>query len=126
VGVVGHHVARAAHDGEQDALGRPALVRGDDVFEAGQLAHGRLEAVEALAAGVGLVAAHHGRPLFGGHGAGAGVGEQVDEDVGGVDQEEVEAGLLEEPLPLLGRGLAERLDGLDPERLDDGFHPPGV
>ena len=80
--------------GEQDALGGAALVGGDHVAEAGEVVGHALEAEEALAAGVGFVAAHHGRPLLGGHGAGAGIGEQVDQDVARFDEEEVVAGLL--------------------------------
>ena len=117
-----HHVARLAHHREQNALGGAALVRGDHVAEAGQLVGRPLEAEEALAAGVGFVAAHHRRPLLGGHGAGAGIGEQVDQDVAGFDQEEVVAGLLQVALALFRRGLAQRLHALDAERLDDGAH----
>ena len=97
---VGHHVPRLAHHREQDALGGAALVRGDHVAEAGQLVDHALQAEEALAAGVGFVAAHHRRPLLGGHGAGAGIGEQVDQDVAGFDQKEVVAGLLQVALAL--------------------------
>ena len=90
--VDGHDVAGLAHHGEQDALRRAALVRGNHVAEAGELVGHALQAEEALAAGVGFVAAHHGRPLLGGHGAGAGIGQQVDQDVAGIDEEEVVAG----------------------------------
>src|ERR1019366_5385276 len=61
----------------KDTLGGAALVGGDHVAETGQVVCHALEAEEAFAAGVGFVAAHHGGPLFGGHGAGAGIGEQV-------------------------------------------------
>ena len=53
----------------------------------------RLEAEPGPAAGVGLVAAHDRRPLLGAHGRGAAVGEQVDEDVLGLEQEDVVARL---------------------------------
>ena len=58
MGVVGNHVPRLAHHGEEDALGGAALVRGDHVAEAGKLVGDAFEAEEALAAGVGFVAAH--------------------------------------------------------------------
>ena len=48
-----------------------------------------LEAVEAAAAGVALVALHDRGPLVRGHGAGAGVGEQVDEHIVGGEQEKI-------------------------------------
>ena len=89
VGVVGDDVALLAGDAEEDALGGAALVGGDDVRVAEDVLHGVAEAIEAAAAGIALVAFHDGGPLMGGHGAGAGVGEEVDEDVVGREQEEV-------------------------------------
>ena len=71
VAVVGHHVAGLAHDREEDALGGAALVRGDDVLEAGDVVHRVAEVEERRAAGVGLVAAHDAAPLVGAHRAGA-------------------------------------------------------
>ena len=94
VGVGGDHVAGLAHHGEQDAFGRASLVGGNHVAEAGQLVGRALQAEEALAAGVGFVAAHHGGPLLGGHGAGARIGQQIDQDVARVDEEQVVAGLF--------------------------------
>src|SRR5947209_6829444 len=92
------------------------------MLEPGEILHYALQAVETLAAGVGFIAAHHRRPLFGGHGAGAGVGQEIDQDIFGVDEEQVVAGLLEETLALIGRGLPQRFHALDAEWLDDGFH----
>jgi hypothetical protein len=71
---------------KQDALGRAALVRGDDVPEARERLHDVAEAVEGAAPGVGLVALHQRAPLGGGHRAGARVGEQVDEHVVGMER----------------------------------------
>ena len=51
--------------------------------------HRRLEAEPRPAPGVGLVAAHHRRPLLRAHRGGAAVGEEVDQDVLGADQEDV-------------------------------------
>ena len=67
----GTTLARLAHHGEQDALRRAPLVGRDHVAESGELVRHALQAEEALAAGVGFVAAHHRRPLLGGHRAGA-------------------------------------------------------
>ena len=89
VGVVGDDVAFLAGDAEQDALGGAALVRGDDVLVAEDVLDGVAETIEAAAAGVALVAFHDRRPLMRGHGAGAGVGEQIDEHIVGWKQEEV-------------------------------------
>src|SRR5258708_23769453 len=120
--VAGDGMAGLAQDGKQDSFGSSALMGGNDVAESGEGADGVLEPVPALAAGVGFVATHHGRPLFGGHGAGAGVGEEIDQDIAGVNEEQVVAGLLEETIALAGRSLAERFNTLDAEWFDDGFH----
>src|SRR5258708_33740722 len=92
------------------------------MLEPGEILHHELQAVETFAAGVRFIAAHHGRPLFGGHWAGSGIGQEIDQDIFGVDQEQVVAGLLEETLALFGRCLPERFDALNAEGLDDGFH----
>src|SRR5258708_4765185 len=92
------------------------------MLEPGEILHHALQAVETFAAGVRFVAAHHGRPLFGGHCDGAGIGQEIDQDIFGVDEEQVVAGLLEETLALFGRCLPERFDALNAEWFDDGFH----
>ncbi len=115
-------LARLAGHREQDALGRAALVRRNHVPEAGQIVHHPLQPEEAFAAGVGLVAAHHRRPLLRGHGAGAGIGEQIDQDIARFDEEQVVAGTGQETLALIRRRIVERLDALDAEGLDDGLH----
>ena len=89
VGVVGDDVALLAHDVEEQALGGAALVRRKHVRVAGNVLDRALEAIEAGAAGVALIAFHDAGPLMCGHGAGAGVGEQIDEHVVGVEQEKV-------------------------------------
>ncbi len=91
-------------------------------LQAGQLADFVLEAEEAAGAGVGFVAAHDARPLVRAHGGGAAVGQQVDQHVLGRDGEQVIAAAAQEFLALLEGGELDRLDRLDLERLDDGFH----
>ena len=120
VGVVGNDHALAAGDSEENALGGAALVRGDHVLVAEDVLDGVAEADEAAAAGVALVAFHDRGPLVRGHGAGAGVGEQVDEDVVGREQEQVVVRGAEEFFALGAGGPADGLDGLDAEGLDDG------
>ena len=80
-------------DAGEDVLGAAALVGGHDVVVAVILADRFFQVVEILAAGVGLVAQHHACPLPVAHGAGAAVGEQVDVDVVGAEQEGVIAGV---------------------------------
>ena len=124
MGVVGDDLARAADDAEQDLLGGAALVGGDDVLEREQLLDALQEANHDGEPGVALVAVLDGGPLVAAHRAGAGIGQQVDQDVVGVEVEQVVARRLEGRLPLLDRGQPDRLDRVDPERLDD--RPPAV
>ncbi len=119
VGVVGHHHPRAGHHAEQDLLRRPPLVGGNDVTEREQLLDGLEEPIPAGAAGVRLVTALDAGPLLGAHGAGARIGQEVDEHVVGVEVEQVVARGLQGGLPLLDGGEPDGLDALDPEGLDD-------
>ena len=122
VGVVGNDVSGPAHHSKQDALCGPALVGGNDVTKSGEVANGIAQPEETVTAGIAFVAAHHRRPLLGGHGAGAGVGQQVDQNFAGPDEEEIITSLLQALLALFGCGLAKRFDTLDAEWFDDGLH----
>ena len=108
-----------ADDAEQDLLGGPTLVRRDHVAERPQLGDGVEEAEPGRRPGVRLVAALDAGPLLGAHGAGARVGQQVDEDVVGVEVEQVVAGVAQPRRTFLDGGQPDRLDALDPEGLDD-------
>ena len=112
----------AAHGAEQYPFRRAALMGGDDVGEAEYVADGLLEAEVAVAAGVGFVAAHDARPLLGAHGAGAAVGQKIDEDVAGREQEHIIRCLPDEPFPLIPGGHADGLDRLDAKGFDDRAH----
>src|SRR5579864_968193 len=79
--VVWDHVALFAGDAEEDALSGTSLMGGDDMAVAKDFLDGALEMVEAAAAGVAFVAFHDRGPLVRGHGSGAGVSEQVDQDI---------------------------------------------
>jgi hypothetical protein len=117
--VVGHHVAGSTDGGEEDPLGRAALVRGDHVLEAEDLAHGALETVPRPTPRVRFVSPHHRSPLFGTHGACSGVRQEIDEHVVRAELERVVARLDEVLAPLRTRRHPDRLDDLDTERLDD-------
>jgi hypothetical protein len=95
---------------------------GDDVGKAEYVLDGFLEAVIAVAASVGLVAAHDACPLGCTHGAGAAVGQQIDENVAGGEQEYIIRGVDDQPFPLRARGHANGLDRLDAKGLDDCAH----
>jgi hypothetical protein len=75
-------------------------------------------------AGIGFVAALDSGPLVARHGPGPAVGEQVDQDVVGMEVEQVPAGGLEGSIPLVDGRQADGLDRVDSERLDD--RPPAV
>jgi len=96
------------------------------VPESGEILHRRLHAEEALAAGVGFVAAHHGGPLLARHGSRAGIRQQVYQNVLGIQEEKIVACLFEVLLALGGGSTAKGFDTLDAERLDDCLHHPEV
>jgi len=125
VRVVRNDVALFAGDAEEDALGSASLMRGDDVAVAEDFLDGALEMVEAAAAGVAFIAFHHSGPLVGGHGSGAGVGEQVDKDVVSRKKKQVVMGGFQELLALLASRPADRFNALVTEGFDDGFDGHG-
>jgi len=55
--------------------------------EPGEFIDCALEAKEAFASSIGFIATHHCRPLFSGHGAGAGISQKIDQKVAGFDEE---------------------------------------
>src|SRR5207245_6592284 len=104
---------------DPDPLCGPALMGRDDFLESREPPHAVLKPIERATPGIRLVAVHHRGPLPGRHSAGAGIGEQVDQDFVGVEAEEVVAGALEGRLALVRRGEADRLCRVNPKRLDD-------
>jgi hypothetical protein len=81
VRVVGNYISFLAGDSEKDALGGASLMGGDYVTVTEDILDGTFEMVEAAATGVAFIAFHDRGPLVRGHGSGAGVGEQVDQDI---------------------------------------------
>ena len=108
-----------------DEVGAAALMGGLHIGHAEHLLGGGLQLVEALAAGVALVAQHHGRPLLGAHGGGAGIGEAVHVHVLGLQAEGVVLGLLQGLGAVLPGGLFDGFHNFDTEGLsvlEIGFH----
>ena len=121
MGVVEHHFARPRDVGEEHVLRRTALVRGDHVLKARDIAHGGLKLVERRRARIGLIAGDHARPLARGHRPGAAVGQQVDQHVARLEQERVVPGRLQRRLTLRHGRKVDRLDRAHAKRLDDGL-----
>ncbi len=111
-----------AEDAEQYFFRRPSLVGGDDEGHARQLVNAVLKAEKAGAAGIGFIALHDAGPLLAAHGRSAAVGEQVDQDIAGADEEGVIMGSRENFFTFLPGGEIHRFDGFDPERFNNGFH----
>jgi hypothetical protein len=98
------------------------VARQPRVLERHQVVDRGLEAVKRRAARIGFITHHQSGPLPGAHAGGAGIGQQVDQHIVRVQQKQVVVGLPDELLAFVAGGHADRLYGLDPERLDDGFH----
>jgi hypothetical protein len=126
VAVVGHQVALLAGGGEQHLLGRAALVRGHEEGMPVIFWITAFQPVEAARAGVALVPFHDGAPLPAGHGAGAGIGQPVDQHVLGAQLEDVEVGGFEQLLALGAAGHADGFDALDAEGFDQGLGHDGL
>src|SRR5579862_332614 len=125
VRVVGDDVALLAGAAEKDALGSASLMRGDDVPVAENLLDRSFEMIEALASGVAFVAFHHAGPLVGGHGSGAGVGEEVDEHIIGGKKKQIVVRGFEQFFALLAGSPANGFDAFDAEGFDDGLDGHG-
>ncbi|MEI2718807.1 MAG: hypothetical protein V9E87_01495 [Gemmatimonadales bacterium] len=122
VHVAGDVVTRLDQQLREEVLGAAPLVGGDQLLVAVGVADGLLQVIEVARAGVGLIAHHHAGPLAIAHRAGAGIGEEVDVDVLGAEQEGVVAGVADVALALGAGGHADRLDNLDLPR----FGPAAV
>ena len=119
--IVRDNIALLAGHGEKNALGGAALMGGNDVAVAEDILDGVAEVVEAASARIALIAFHDPGPLARGHGARAGVGEQVDEHVVRRQEKQVVVGGAQQLLALRAGSPGNGLDALDPKRLDDGL-----
>jgi hypothetical protein len=81
-----------------------------------------LKSKKTFATGIRFIAAHYGCPLLGGHSAGAGIGEQVEQHIDSAKLEQVVSSALEQKFTLLGCSASEWLNAFDPERFNDGLH----
>ena len=88
----------------------------DDVLEAEVFAHGFFEVVEVAAAGIGFVTNHQACPLVVTHCVGAAVGQEVDVNIFGIQQERVVTRFLHVFLALFAVGHRNRFNGFDFER----------
>ena len=120
VRVVRHNRARLEHRARDDVFGGAPLMRRNHVRETGDVLHRFHERVKRAAAGIRFIALHHAGPLVHRHRAGAGVRQQVDQHVFGVQLKDVVVCGLDGGEPFSIGRLPDRLDGLDAERFDDG------
>jgi hypothetical protein len=121
VAVVGHQIALFADSGEQHFFGGAPLVRRHKVLHAGDVLDHGFEPVEAARPGVTFVTLHDGTPLFGGHGAGAGIGQPVNQHIFGAKLEDIELGGCQQSLALRSGGHSDGLDAFDAKRFNQGF-----
>ncbi len=117
VHVAGDDVARIDEDLAEDVLGAATLVRGHQLGIPVHLSHRVLEAVKGAAPRVRLVPHHEGGPLQVGHCRCARIGEQIDVDVLGTEQERVPTCLGNRRIATFSRGHGDCFHHLDAERL---------
>jgi hypothetical protein len=108
--VAGHVITAADQQLGENVLGPPPLVGGNHELEAVIVLHRAFQPEIIARSGVGFIAHHDAGPLAVRHGVGAGVGQKVDVDILGAEQEGVES------------GLSQGLLSLGPARHPDRFH----
>ena len=121
VAIVGHHLAFFTNRSEQHFFSGAALVRGHKKLHAGDVLDDFFKPVKAARAGVTLVAFHDGAPLAAGHGAGAGVGQPVNQHIFGAQLEHVQFGGFQQFNPFGASGHADGFDAFDTKWLNQGF-----
>ena len=97
----------------EQVLGSAALMRRDQVVEAVDVAHRRLEPEEAPRPRVRLIAQLHGGTLLLRQRGRSAVREEIDEHIVGTKEEGVVARLLQCAPPPVRRRQGDRLDDLD-------------
>src|SRR5690606_11624190 len=94
----------------------------DDVLKPRQPGHRLPQPAEVGAARVRFVAEEHARPLAVAHGAGAAVGQQVDNDLLRRQGEQIVAGFFNPAQPLLAAGQHDRFYDFGAIRFCTGTH----
>src|SRR5690606_14250237 len=122
VGVAHHRLAFLPDAAEQHVLRAPPLVGGDDVLKPRLPGHRLPQPAAVGAARVRFVAEEHARPLAVAHGAGAAVGQQVDNDLLRRQGEQIVAGFFNPAQPLLAAGQHERFYDFGAIRFCTGTH----
>jgi len=117
VDIAGDAIALPDQGFEEDPLGRPSLMRGNDVTETEDVPDGFFEVEIIPGSRVGLVARHHPGPLVVAHGRGARIRQEIDRDFIGRNLENVVPRLLQEGFPFPADRHRNGLDDFDPERL---------
>jgi len=113
-----NRVSRRGERADHEPLRRAALVNRQNVRKAKNFAHHRVKSFEAGTSRVGLIAFQERAPLFGAHGRGAAVGQEINENLVRIEMEKIEMGPRKRPFALFARGPANRFDGLDAEGFD--------
>ena len=111
--VAGHDIPRLQNGGEQNVFRCTPLVCREDVAETEDVGGGVEEPLEASAAGVRLVPPHHRRPLLLAHGAGTGIGQQVNIHILCLKLEQVVACFADPLLSFTSGEACNRFDDLN-------------
>ena len=110
-------------DGAVDLVGGTALVGGDDIGQTRNAAYGFFKLEKAVAAGIGFIALHNAGPLVAAHGAGAAVGQQVYQNIIGMNTERVVFGFSQDLFSFFFCSEIDRFHRFYPEGFNDCFHP---
>ena len=89
---------------------------GDEMLETENLGHRLLKPEEGARAGVRFITLHHRSPLSVAQRTGAGIGEEIDEDIVGAKPEDIEACRCQCSFTFLTADPPDRFNSFNPER----------
>ena len=115
--VTRHHVTGSNANLTQEMLGPASLMGRNDMLVSEVFAYGVFQMIIIDRTGIRLVPQHQPRPLAIAHGTRAGIGEEIDIDVGTPQEEGIEPCLGDRRLTLGPCGHAQRFHHLDFKRL---------
>ena len=116
-----HDGARTDEDARDDVLGGAALMHGQEIFRAEQVADLVFELGEGRRARIAVVGLHHRRQLLVAHGVDAAVGQHVEIDIAVLQQKRVVAGFIQSLKATLDRRQAQLLNNADLVHLQRDF-----
>ena len=120
--VVDHIVAGLDDGREEQIFSDSSLMNGNEILESENVAQGFFKMLIIAALSVCFITEHHAGPLVVAHGAGAGVGQQIDKDILRFQVEDVEVSFANALFAFFAGNEINRLYDLDSVWLGKVIH----